>query len=86
MSDMVSVKPLKDKFLEKEVVYGRGYTSEICKRLGFIYKDGSPDTQRIKRKLGITQKQKGKFNKHMHYNDAVVLCRAMGLDPVDVDL
>ena len=45
-----------------------------------------PDTSRLRRNLGLRPQQHGAITTHIPYDLAVGLCRALDLDPVDVDL
>lgn len=86
MNDWVSVKPLKDKFLENEEKQGRGYTSEVCMALGWRNTKGYADTSRLKRQLGIASKGTAGISERIDYDIAVSICRAMNIDPIDVEL
>jgi hypothetical protein len=83
--EVVSVKPLQQKLLEAEE---RGTeTSEICYRLGWTNTEGYGDTSKLKRVLGIMPQKKGMpLTKEIKYDIAVEICRALRVDPHEVNV
>lgn len=57
---------------------------ELCRRLGWV--QVKPDTSRLKRTLGLSPNSEGKLQESVNYETALLLCEALGLDPVDVGL
>ena len=73
--------------------------NEIAKRLGWLRKGGGKqgskdrkrasnqgETSALKRRLGLATEQGMPLSKRIRYDIAVDICRAIGRDPVDVDL
>jgi hypothetical protein len=65
--------------------------STIALRLGWLNSDMTPDTSRVKRRLGIMPYNMGRGygltrNSTVTYNVAVQLCEALNMDPWEVDI
>lgn len=88
--DAVPVDPFRDRFL-LGASRGEFNASDIAERLGWLKRDGTGDSTRVLRAIGVrpeTARRGGKphLRKHMRYELATRMCRALGVDPVDVDV
>ena len=91
-SDLVDLEPLRARFLELESNNLMSRT-ELARALGWYREPSSgnqrshryhglvPDTGRVTRVLGL---KSGHPKRQVSYDNAVRLCRALHLDPVDV--
>ena len=81
---MVDLAPLREAVLRE---IGLGYTwGELCLRLGWIRPNGTADTSRLQRAVGVRPGQsRGKryITRRIRYDNAVELVRGLGFDPVD---
>lgn len=91
-AEFVDLEPLRARFLELESndLISR---TELARVLGWYREPSSgnqrsqrhhglvPDTGRVTRVLGL---KSGQSKRHVSYDNAVRLCRALHLDPVDV--
>lgn len=99
VSDLVDNAAIREA-VEGEMAKSDGPTlALICRRLGWTYekrgpnrRDGyrSPDTTRLRRRLGqvtlMTGNKKTAKSKRIHYDVALAICEAAGIDPVDAEL
>lgn len=88
--DAVSIEPLRDFYL-RGVARGDFTAPEIASRLGWLTRGGQGDSMRVLRALGIRPEtpRRGnppRFRTLTRYENAVLLCRAMGMDPVDANV
>ena len=88
--DAVSVTPFREHYL-RATERGDFNASEIAERLGWVRPNGSGDSTRVLRALGVrpeTARRGGapKYRSYMRYEMATKLCRALGMDPVDADV
>jgi hypothetical protein len=83
--DLVDVLPLQEKLVEAEA---RGIeTSEICYKLGWVNSSGYGDTSKLKRTVGLMRNRKDiPPATVMPYEVAVKICRALGVDPHEVNV
>lgn len=93
---MVSVAPFRERFLALQA-QGEMTLSDLCIYVGWIYRPqpsrlqaerrrpGSvkPDTSRASRTLGLRQRPGRNHGEQCHvtYEQALKLCRALGMDP-----
>jgi hypothetical protein len=88
--DAVAVAPLRDYYL-RGVERGEFTAVDIAQRLGWVSRNGYGDSTRVQRALGVMPESNGRsrqprFREHMRYDMAAKLCRALGMDPVDVGI
>jgi hypothetical protein len=92
--EIVSNKVLRARW---EAIQGRpGYgAQEIAERAGFVSKKGQIDTTYLKRQLGVIKappsqkkgvKYPGSMMEYISYENAVRICRAMDMYPVEAGL
>lgn len=60
--------------------------SLICRRLGWVSREGKAETAKLSRVVGLTPQTSGYTNRNMHYDNAVAIARALDRDPVDLGL
>lgn len=75
----VPVAPIRKAILKSELTVG-----DVADALGWRDSKGRCDTQRLKRRLGITPYyERGRWTrtKHVEYETAVAIILAAGLDP-----
>lgn len=80
--DLVSNGPLREAFMRSPLSQ-----SELARRLGWMRV--TPDYVRVRRALGLKRDNAGapsRWRREIDYDTAVSMCRAMGVDPVDVGL
>lgn len=76
------VEPLREAYLR---AVANGETEHaIASRMGWVHSNGHGDVRRLKRTLGLMPQGKGYTNTRMAYHNAVLLAKALNLDPVDV--
>jgi hypothetical protein len=85
----VSNEPLRERYLElyarEEITLGA-----IALELGWRRSptDPAPDARRVGRALGV-KPEKGRgtyYRRHVNYETAVALCRALDMDPIDAGI
>jgi hypothetical protein len=77
----VPVAPLREAYL-RAVSSGESERA-IATRMGWCGSDGHVDTRRLHRTLGLKPMANGYTNKRVAYRNAVLLAKALGLDPID---
>jgi len=87
-SKSVPVAPLAEAMRRlgttpRDVAIRLGWMITMSSR-GKIYKVA--DGPRVRRYLGLREESGGGYRRHCHYETAVKLARAIGVDPVDVEL
>ena len=63
--------------------------SEAAERVGYVTAEGKPDTQRLRRRLGLAHNsdaQGPRFQRAVGYRTGLALCRAIDVDPVELGL
>ncbi len=78
----VECRPIAEAVLKSGVS-----RAEIARRLG--WSKSKPDTWRVSRMLGLVEGQDGygrRYQEFMDYDNAVKICQAADIDPVDVGL
>lgn len=89
-SEYVSVEPFQKEFLKLQARDGFTLT-DLARRLGWFETRKSesrprPDATRVSRLLGINAKGNHSESKRVEYENAVLLCRALDLWPVDCNI
>jgi hypothetical protein len=87
-ADLVDVAPLREAFLKSGLTL-----SDVALAAGWIQKHRGKreggDSSRAARYLGLkpwTTRGNRSFRSHVSYETAVVLARAMNVDPIDVGI
>ncbi len=63
--------------------------SEAAERVGYLTAEGKPDTQRLKRRLGLAHQDDGqrrRCQRAVGYRTGLALCEAIDVDPVELGL
>ncbi|MDQ3647588.1 MAG: hypothetical protein M3433_03200 [Actinomycetota bacterium] len=63
--------------------------SEAAERVGYLTVEGKPDTQRLRRRLGLahhSDAQGPRFQRAVGYRTGLALCQAIDVDPVELGL
>jgi len=88
MADSVSNAILREKFQRQERL-GEVTAAEVAGRCGWESKEKSgrkkPDSSRVNRTLGIVA-EAGEFRTEVTEDSAILLCRALHVDPWEVGL
>ena len=87
--DKVAVRPFAVRAVELHNHHGVSW-SDMARRGGFKpRKDGYQDVMRFKRLLGLSPQLKNSkpyFTTHVSYENAIKLCRALDVLPIDMGL
>lgn len=78
---LVDVGPIQQAVLT--YVSNGGSYSEICKDLGWV-RGNRCETNRLKISLGLIPNGEGKVGKRITVENATLIARTIGADPVDV--
>jgi hypothetical protein len=86
VAERVPVAPLREAFLASGLT-----ASEVCYRIGWLRGNRRGDTARLQSVLGLRQFTKNTKGcrataKRINYPNAVLIARALDLDPVDIGL
>lgn len=85
----VSNEAFRGKYQDLEVSEDLSL-AELAVRLGWLTTDRKtkakkPDSSRVGRTLGLVA-ENGKFRDNVNNDNAILLCRALHIDPIDVGL
>lgn len=89
----ISNEPFR-KAMVQEMARG-GSLSAVCRRMGWVEKDGRPQTTRLRRALGMLPLEEWANGDNCHSpmlqvtvysGTAELMCKAFGLNPIDVGL
>jgi hypothetical protein len=90
---LVSTLPFQVLFAHRPAGGGPGVigTATAALRVGFVTADGRSDTQRLRRRAGVARHRDGRggrsrWQRSVRYETGLALCRAAGVDPVDLGL
>ena len=88
VADGVPVGPLQREYL-RQLSLGLFSESEFAQWIGYCQQarfGGHGDVTRLRRTLGLMKQSGGlkSINKHMRYDTAVKITKALNLDPVDM--
>lgn len=84
VSDRIDVGPLRAAFVRSGLT-----TSEVCNRMGWKNPDGSPDTTRLLRALGLKAHVSRGYRtcaQRINIDRAALIADALNVDPFEVGL